>query len=240
MLRIALCDDEDIFINEMMERVTRFIKKSGEECEIFCARSGAELIGLCEKHPIDAVLLDISMPVIDGFKTAERISKIRKNIILVFVSGSEQLVYHSFEYTPLWFVPKSNMAMLDAAMDKIVKKIKADREEEKFVPVKVENKVFEVDLKEVFFVKTEDHYLSFVKRNRTPSDHYREKLDKIEAQLKEHGFIRIHNRYLVNLRAVSVIDKSTCVLLDGEELPISRMRLAQTKETFQKFLRSMG
>ena len=238
-IKIAVCDDESVFIDEVKAYVLNNFESHGEICEVIACCSGSELIDICERRNIDAVFLDISMPGIDGFKTAEGIFKIRENIILVFVSGNEQLVYRSFEYRPLWFVPKSNMKMLDTVMEKVIKKIKADRKEAKRLRVKVENKVIEIDLKETFCVKTEDHYLSFVGRDNVGRDHYREKLDRVEAQLKDHGFIRIHNRYLVNLRAISVIDKGMCVLLNGEKLPISRARLSQTKETFQEFLRSM-
>ena len=49
-LRIAVCDDEEVFINEVTDHVSRFVEKCGEECEMFGAKSGAELIELCEKH----------------------------------------------------------------------------------------------------------------------------------------------------------------------------------------------
>ena len=63
-------------------------------------------------------------------------------------------------------------------------------------------------------------------------------LEQIEKQLSKYWFARIHNRYLVNCRMISSIEKNSCKLLNGEELPVSRAKMAHTKEMFQSYLRS--
>jgi DNA-binding response OmpR family regulator len=42
-------------------------------CEVFIARNGAEAIALAEKHRPDLLVLDIMLPVVNGFEVCSRL-----------------------------------------------------------------------------------------------------------------------------------------------------------------------
>ncbi len=236
---IAICDDEKIFIDRISMCVQSAIKKQGLRCSIYNCENGIELIKLCEEKKIDAVFLDIAMPGIDGFETAEKLLKIRSSLIIVFVSGQETMVFSSYEYKPFWFVPKSQLSMLEIVVNKLIRKIEAQISEYPIVAINVENnKMIEIDVREIAYFKTDDHYLRLISRDGSESKSYRCKLDFIEQQLAEKWFVRIHSRYLVNCRMISLIEKNTCILVNDEHIPISRANMATTKDVFQRFLRS--
>lgn len=210
-----------------------------EECSIFACRRGSELLALCEKEIIDAVFLDIAMPGFNGFETAKHLSEIRKNMIIVFVSSLEGCVYSSYEYSPFWFVRKSDMKLLKKVSQKVIEKVVSERKETVALPVKAGKRIVEVDFGKTAYFKTDDHYVKIMYKNKEFSQSYRDKLDNIEAQLKEYRFVRCHNRFLVNVRMISYIENSSCTLINGEQLPVSRSKLTETKEAFQNYLRSI-
>lgn len=239
-MKIAICDDERIYIDTVSSYINKISKKCNRECDIFTCQRGDALIALCEKEILDAVFLDISMPGFSGFETAEKLLKIRKNIIIVFVSSKESMVFSSYEYKPFWFVPKSQIAMLEIVINKLFEKFDANCNKDRFVTINVEiHKVIEINLTEAAYFKTDDHYIQLIMKDKSSSTSYRNKLNNIEEQLTKYWFVRVHSRYLVNCRHISEIENNFCKLINGEEIPISRARMAQTKEMFQNYLRSI-
>ncbi|MBR5271587.1 MAG: response regulator transcription factor [Clostridia bacterium] len=239
-MKIAICDDEKKYIDEISDYISKIALNRGREYKVFICKNGYEIVRLCKKVKLDAIFLDIAMPGFDGFETAKQLLEIRKNIIIIFVSSQEGKVFNSYEYQPFWFVPKSNMQILDIVVDKMIDKIENYETENALIAINVEHKkVIEVNLKEILYFKTNDHYLQAVYKDGHISESYRYKLDHVEKQLISCYFVRVHNRYLVNCRAVSYIEKSSCILSNGEEIPISRAKMAQTKEIFQNYLRSV-
>lgn len=237
-MNIAICDDEQLYIDTITSYLLTVSKTNNKGCNILKCNRGDALIELCQKKKIDAVFLDISMPGINGFETAEKLLKIRDNLVIVFVSSKESMVFNSYEYKPFWFVPKSKISMLEIVINKLIKKIEMDENESRSVTINVENnKVIDLNFREIAYFKTDDHYIQAVMKDKTKSISYRNKLDNIEIQLIKHWFIRIHSRYLVNCRMISTIEKTDCVLINGDRLPISRANMSKTKEKFQDYLR---
>lgn len=58
------------------------------------------------------------------------------------------------------------------------------------------------------------------------------KLDEVEKELKEHGFLRIHKSYLVNMKHIKKISNYLAYLDIGEQLPIPRLKYQTVKEAF--------
>ena len=240
-MRIAICDDEQIFIDRIYERIIALSKSKNLESNIQTFNNGSQLIETCKKEKFDAVFLDIAMPENDGFDTAKELVKICPDINLVFVSSQESLVFSSYEYSPLWFVPKSQLQLLETAINKIIRKIEAKKAANISPSIKMEkNTVIKLDLKNTAYIKSTAHYLNiYYIDTKDASQSYRNSLDKIEEQLKDCYFVRCHNRYLVNCRNISSIQSNFCILHNEERVPISRNKMAATKSCFQTYLRSM-
>ena len=238
-IKIAICDDEKEFAGTLLNNISHEFKKYESACEICTCSNGYDLIDICKNQSIDAVFLDIAMPEINGFSVAKRLSEIRKDIILVFVSSNEQLVFQSYEYRPFWFIPKNQLELLEIVAGKIIDKIKARELENRIILISLEKRVAEIDLKKVFYIKNDDHYVRFVYDDKRESESYRCKLDEIEKQIGKFGFIRSHRRFLVNCRAIKVIEKTNCILHNDEEIPISRSKMGDVKDKFMDYMRSM-
>lgn len=237
-MNIAICDDEKIYVDKIAEIILQKASEKDVECNFFRCYSGQQLIEICKKENIDAVFLDVAMPGIDGFETAEQLHSIESNICIVFVSANEAVVFESYKYDPVWFVPKSGLGMLEDAINKIFDRVNYYHRIGLKKTIKIEgNKVIEIDLTEIAFIKTDDHYIKIVFKDNTESESYRSKIEPVENQLSDNWFVRVHNRFLVNCRMISFFDAGYCILHNGIRIPVSRSKITHSKEIFHKYMR---
>ena len=79
--RVLLVDDEVEFLEALAER----LKIRGLEVE--CARSGREALKIIDENTFDAVVLDLSMPGLDGIETLRRLRTLRPELQVMILSG---------------------------------------------------------------------------------------------------------------------------------------------------------
>lgn len=71
------------------------------DAEIINARSGPEALGLALEHDFALILLDVNMPLMDGFEVAEILSshRVYRNIPIIFISASvDDMAYRKRGY----------------------------------------------------------------------------------------------------------------------------------------------
>lgn len=101
--QIMIVDDDPLAIQTLNEILTRF----GNIC---FTTSGQEALLLAQAKPVDLVLLDAQMPVLDGFATCRLLKRDHPDLVVIFVTASSG--------------PASEIAALEAgAVDFITKPI---------------------------------------------------------------------------------------------------------------------
>lgn len=77
-LKILITDD-DVISGKLVNRIVLRISR-----EIISANSGKEAIEICRNNPdIDLILMDISMPQIDGYEVTRRIRQFNQEVIII-------------------------------------------------------------------------------------------------------------------------------------------------------------
>jgi two-component SAPR family response regulator len=101
-MRIAAVDDE-AHVLERFERMVSSIKEL-DLCGLF--ETGEELLEYLKKNPLDAVFLDIEMPVVNGLQLSEEIQNLNENIDIIFVTAFNQYAVEAFELQALDYILK--------------------------------------------------------------------------------------------------------------------------------------
>ena len=154
-MRIIICDDDPVFLDEMSGRIQAYFEKQGSNVAIMTVLDGNELLRMLGNYPADAVFLDIDMPGINGFETAGAVKKQYPDCILVFCSCHNELVYDSFEYEPFWFLCKSNAEeKTGMVLDRIVLKLIAGQRE---YAVRTKDRIIRVRYSDLLYAEVEKH-----------------------------------------------------------------------------------
>ena len=88
-----------------------------------------------------------------------------------------------------------------------------------------------VSCKELIYVKSEGHYLSYYLENRKTPLVERHSLSKLLEKLEDCGFVRIHRSYIINTQKEKTVKSDRIILKQSVDVPFSRSYKKRLKET---------
>ena len=90
MYRVLLADDEQI---ERMALARRLMRRFGDILQISEATNGKEAVQLYQKEHSQIIIMDISMPELNGVEAAEQIRSMDEDCIIVFLTAYDEFSY---------------------------------------------------------------------------------------------------------------------------------------------------
>jgi CheY-like chemotaxis protein len=97
----VLVVDDDADIRALLVSVL-----SDEGYEARSANNGKEALAMVEAWPVDAIVLDLMMPVMDGWTFVEKLRADDRRIPIVILSAATHLDKHSTRLGAVDFMPK--------------------------------------------------------------------------------------------------------------------------------------
>lgn len=113
-MRVLIVDDEAMIRNVLKE----YVEFEGNEA--FEASDGMQAVKLCKENDYDIILMDVMMPMLDGFSAVKEIHKSKDiPVIMLSARGEEYDKLFGFEmgaddYVTKPFSPKEVMARIAA------------------------------------------------------------------------------------------------------------------------------
>ncbi|MBD5466226.1 MAG: response regulator transcription factor [Lachnospiraceae bacterium] len=240
ILNIAVCDDDMEMLSVIFEQLHRIFEKKEIQVYIESFSEGEKLLEWHERAPFQVVFLDISMPDLDGFQAAAELKAHNKEVIIIFVTSKDDLVYESFDYQPFHFIRKEGWESLGEQFEHVVEKlIDYKKSYDKINIALPYGTVEEIAISDIVVVQSEKNYLDYeLVDERTLR--VRDSLNTAEERLKEYDFTRISNRTLVNLSYVGRIreKEGEVILKDGYSYSLSRNYKKSVVAAYMKYLRS--
>lgn len=233
MIKIAICDDEELFLKKEQAIISKYMKANDYQYQIDLYLSGKQFLESTKVDQYDIVFLDISMAEIDGMETAKRIRKFNNKVYLVFVTAFIIYSTEGYKVDASRYILK-NDKMFHTAIEESLYAIipKLETSNHKYAFSFIEGKK-EINLSDIVYIESNLHKLIFHMNTpkKTQYSMY-EKLDVIDATIGQFGFCRIHKSYLVNMKYADDIERYKLTLNDGTNLSIVKTRYPVVKEAF--------
>lgn len=234
MFRIAICDDELIFAEELKELISGYMTEKGLVFKIDTYSSGEDLVKLgIEVVRYTVVFLDINMEKMDGIKVAEKIRAASREVFIVFVTAYVSYSLEGYRLDAVRYLLKGSenfQSTVNECMDAIIGKLNYSVAKRKF---EFKEGTKEVSLDRLLYIESKLHKLEFhiMEDNLNTYTMY-EKLSALEDTLKSDDFIRIHQSYLVNAKHIKNVVRCKVILTNGVELSIPKARYTEVKKKF--------
>lgn len=239
MLRIAVVDDEKECLNRVADLISSILNESGElEYNVKVFSNGQDL--LKQNTLFDLMILDIDMPLIDGFQLAEKLKHTendKNDTELIYISNYNDFVFSSFKYSPMRFIRKS---FLEEELTEALNLFISKRNIEYFsFTDKETNKQIKIQLSDIAYFMAFGHDICLlsmstkkmhtIKRTGTSKI----SLNSYEEQFSEKGFIRSHKSYLVNYRNIFKIKDNKVIFSNGASALIANRSIKKFKLKYQ-------
>lgn len=121
MLKIGVIDDHKLIRNSLCMLINTF-----ENINVVLeADNGKNLLEKLLKIPVDVILLDIQMPVMDGFETSQKVSKLYPHIKILILSQlvNKETIYRALDSGAHGYLSKSSHhGELEVAIRKVYTK----------------------------------------------------------------------------------------------------------------------
>ena len=240
MKRAAVCDDDRAFLKELSEAVSTEFARRDTDMTIIAFESGEALLNAHRACPFDVVFLDIDMPDTDGFTAAKALAGMSPECYIIFVTCHSELVYDSFEFRPLDFIVKESREAMTARLGRVITRLTENMLQDRRIDLESkEQGRLSVPLREIVYIESSDHSILYHISGREEPFAVRGRISDSEQELSSKHFVRVHKKYLVNMRYIFNLDLTSelVILKTGKRLPLSRGCKAEADRRLTDYLR---
>lgn len=217
MYHIAIVEDEASFAAQLQEYLKQYEEENDIRFKVSVFEDGADI--LADYQPLyDLILLDIEMPKVNGMKAAEQIREQDADVTLMFITNMASYAIHGYEVGALDFVMKPiNYYIFSMKLTRALKRIRQKAQQELLLTLT--DCVKKLNVQQIYYVEVQNRMLYY----HTDEGVFRMRgtMQSVEKMLTPYAFAKCNHWYIVNLKHVSEVRKTTAVVA-GHELEVSR------------------
>lgn len=239
MLKIAICDDETVFQNKITTLIELYLQKKQIESEIDCFESGEQFLENASVNlDYSIVFLDVNMKEMNGIETAKIIRELSSDIYIIFVTAYISYALDGYKVDAVRYLLKTDSTFsksMRECLDTIIEKMNY---KEEWMEFEFQIGKMRVALDRIIYVESRLHKTVFSIVDDGIKEYYMyEKLDKIQEKLSDHGFYRVHQSFIVNLKYVKKVERYKATLSVGIHISISKKYF---KDVEKQYIRLKG
>jgi two-component system response regulator AlgR len=210
-MKVLIADDEPL----ARERLATLLAEIGDIEVVGMAGNGREAVELCAERGAECVLLDISMPVLDGLEAARHLSGLQEAPAIVFCTAYEEHALAAFEASAVDYLVKPvRKERLAAALER-ARRFTGERFREvsarlpahkgrTHICARIRGNLKLVPVEEVLYFLAEDKYV--VVHWTGGEVLIEESLRALEEEFAER-FVRIHRNCLLAVDRISGLQR---------------------------------
>lgn len=219
-IKCLLIDDEPLAIKVLQNYFANFT-----DFEIIGTfNNSLEALDFINNTPVDAVFLDINMPMMTGF---ELISLIENKTKVIITTAFREFAAESYDLDVLDYLVKPiPLPRFIKCINKITTEynlknnIKTEASKgDSHIFIKVDKKMMKINIEEILFVEGMKEYIKVVTPDKTYITH--KSLTSLSEELPNDKFLRIHKSYVIALNKVKSIEGNRIQILN-HTIPIGR------------------
>ncbi len=231
-MKICICDSD----KKSAEEIKNLLKAFQNEADGFCVcdfSCGEELLDFYKKGGhFDILFIAIEMNGINGIEVAERIRELAPETIIVFVSNHQDYIFEAFRIEALHFLvkPIKEKEFSEVFTRAMKKHITTNAR----VILKWESVRNNILISEISYV--EGYHRHLIVHTAKGTYEAVGKISEIYEILKPHGFVRVHQGFIVNMNYIKSFNVSEVELTDGSKIAVSVRKKQEALKSYDLFI----
>jgi len=234
LYRIAICDDEPVFLSAHKKITEEILTEADIPHQITAFSSAAALRDALTEHPdaFDILLLDILLESENGIELARLLREGGSDVSILFITSSPDFSLEGYSVYPVHYLLKPlQKERLAEALFKDYKRSRAP----KSVVFPIKGGSSGVALDSILYIEI---------LNREVTVHTIDRQFVINCPtlmnagklVPDDAFLQCHKSFLVNTRNIKDITKSAVSLTTGESIPVGRAFYREALTRFVDFM----
>ena len=229
MVKIGICDDEPEMRKPLRQILEQVLQLQGVEYLISESESGEDLTAGISCLDIDILFLDIEMRSLDGIETAKLLRKKGMKGIIIFVTAYPDFVFQGYEVHAFHYILKPyRKEKIEEVLRQALHEL--DLSKEQYFIIEQKARVIRIPLSRTIAFQSDRRKVEALLEEDFVAFYGR--IDEVCRELPS-CFIRIHNRYIVNLNYVTTLEKDRCIL-GSRSFPVSRAFRQELETAFAR------
>lgn len=229
MVKIGICDDESEMRKPLRQILEQVLQLQGVEYLISESESGEELTAGISCLDIDILFLDIEMRSLDGIETAKLLRRKGMKGIIIFVTAYPDFVFQGYEVHAFHYILKPyRKEKIEEVLRQALHEL--DLSKEQYFVIEQKARVIRIPLSQTIAFQSDRRKVEALLEEDFVAFYGR--IDEVCRELPS-CFIRIHNRYIVNLNYVTTLEKDRCIL-GSRSFPVSRAFRQELETAFAR------
>lgn len=243
MLQIAICDDETLLLDEIRKITESCMQRQQTFCILSTYSDSQSLFyDIQDGKRFDLLLLDIEMPGLSGMELARRVHELLPDALMLFVTAHYKYAVDAYELHIFRYIPKNQLKeRLPHALKDAVSLLEIQNTDSYIISS--QNRLERIPYKEILYIEKDGknalfHIAAPARKDEAFSNQsrrIRKTLSGVFDELHSEEFYFIDRGYIVNLRHVTGISRTDCVLTDQTRLPVSQSRLSELKKRLNTY-----
>ena len=229
-MKIAICDDS---VQDAEHLHGMLMSNCGKQVHADIFVLGNELLSAIQSGVhYDALFLDIDMPTPNGLELARMIKKQVPQTILIFVTSYPQYALDAFDCEAFHYLLKP-VAPEKAAkiMERLIRNY---QEHSHFHIIKIRRETIRLPIKKILYVECCQRHIIY----HTANAAYETvgNLKKVYHELRQYGFLQIHQGYLVNMGHIDHFDDYDVILSNTKPVPMSVRKRGEVLSAYARYI----
>lgn len=228
MIKIGICDEDPVFSNRLYNIINN-VMLSFSDWKASFYHSGKEIISAIESNDFDCqlVFMDLMMSNGDGLKTAQYIYEHQVDTDLIFITASAEHVFECYHYHTFAYLLKPiSESDISLELQRYLRELTISPN---YLTISAYGVNHQIPIHSILYIESNRRKLTIHTRQNNYECYL--KLDDMEERLKNDGFVRCHQSYLVSVNQITdYTNNQLCI--QNIKIPVSRKYQSDIKKIF--------
>ena len=232
-MNIAIIEDSKNDQAHLLALLDEFFDRYNIIPTIDTYTSSEDFLAAFEPEKYDLCFIDIFLPGMNGMQAAEKIYRLDRNCILLFVTHTGQFLADGYQVRALrYFIKPITMAHLNGVLPECIEQISGDNRR---LTIQINWKDYEIPFRKIYYVASSSRTEIHLKNGVFPLPSRKSFSGVVAPLLADYRFITCSRGVVVNMAHVKNITKDHFIMENGDLVPISRRQFSTVKDHFINF-----